>query len=262
MRPCADKLLKPRASGIAACRRPARSVTCKSLADAELQTPAAGSAPGKAAAVGQQRKRAVLAAQLSGFQDVQEMQRPLSEYMSLPASQYSVLDARKIERISDTMFKCYVGELNLISWTAEPVLTVSVTVEPEEQGCTIRLLSCTLRGSKFVEDINDKFDAKMTNVVRWRAASAGTTGQAKQSPAHTDAVSRTSKQIVSTTSLRVELEIPGWCSFLPASTIEKTGSGVLQNVLNAMVPRFLAQLNNDYKLWAAGNGLRAVNGQL
>lgn len=30
---------------------------------------------------------------------------PTAEYMALPASQYSVLDARKIERISDDMFK-------------------------------------------------------------------------------------------------------------------------------------------------------------
>jgi hypothetical protein len=120
--------------------------------------------------------------------------------MALPASQYSVLDGRKIERISDDQFKwvcgvramwlfstesarelivgnhshqgrdtqagicgerggdpctdcnkhylfracarCYVGELKMFSWTAEPVLTVSVTVEPEAGGCTIQLLSC------------------------------------------------------------------------------------------------------------------------
>jgi hypothetical protein len=33
------------------------------------------------------------------------------EYMALPASQYSVLDARTIERISDTTFRCYVGQV-------------------------------------------------------------------------------------------------------------------------------------------------------
>ncbi len=60
--------------------------------------------------------------------------------MALPASQYSVLDARKIERLTDETFKCYVGKLNFFALEVEPVITVSVTVE--DRGCTIRLLSC------------------------------------------------------------------------------------------------------------------------
>ena len=40
----------------------------------------------------------------------------LKSYMSLPASQYSVLDARKIERIDDCSFRCYVGELKIFQW--------------------------------------------------------------------------------------------------------------------------------------------------
>ncbi len=60
--------------------------------------------------------------------------------MALPASQYSVLDARKVERIDDSTFRCYVGGMQFFSFRVEPVITVSVTVE--ERGCTIRLLSC------------------------------------------------------------------------------------------------------------------------
>ncbi|GIL49906.1 hypothetical protein Vafri_6216, partial [Volvox africanus] len=101
-----------------------------------------------------------------GRQPIVESQRPLAEYMALPASQYSVLDARRIERVDDTTFRCYVGELRFFSWSVEPVITVSVTVE--QGGCTIRLLGCKLQGSRFVEDINDKFSATMTNVVRYR----------------------------------------------------------------------------------------------
>ena len=33
---------------------------------------------------------------------------PAAEYMSLPASQYSVLDAERIERADDYTFRCYV----------------------------------------------------------------------------------------------------------------------------------------------------------
>jgi len=38
-----------------------------------------------------------------------------------------------------------------------------------------------------------------------------------------------------TLTMQVELEVPGWCGFISNQTIEGTGSGVLQNVLNLMV---------------------------
>jgi hypothetical protein len=77
-----------------------------------------------------------------------------------------VLDARQIERVDDTTFRCFVGQLSFFSWSIEPVITVSVEVQ--EQGCTIRLLSCELQGSPSVEELNSRFTAQMTNVVRWQ----------------------------------------------------------------------------------------------
>ena len=60
-------------------------------------------------------------------------------YMTLPASQYSVLDAKQIERIDDSTFRCYVGGLRFLGLTVDPVLTVSVIVT--DKGPTVRLLS-------------------------------------------------------------------------------------------------------------------------
>jgi hypothetical protein len=60
--------------------------------------------------------------------------------MTLPASQYSVLDAKKIERLDDQTFVCHVGGLKFFNFEVEPVITVSVTVQ--ERGPTVRLLSC------------------------------------------------------------------------------------------------------------------------
>ena len=62
-----------------------------------------------------------------------------AEYMTLPASQYSVLDAKRIERIDDATFRCYVGGLNFLRFRVEPVLTVSVIVG--DRGPTVRLLA-------------------------------------------------------------------------------------------------------------------------
>ena len=58
--------------------------------------------------------------------------------MRLPASQYSVLDAKKIERLDDDTFMCYVGGLNFLGFVVEPVLTVSVIVQ--DRGPVVRLL--------------------------------------------------------------------------------------------------------------------------
>lgn len=46
--------------------------------------------------------------------------------MTLPASQYSLLDAQRVERLDDTTFRCYVGALQLFSLRVEPVITVQV----------------------------------------------------------------------------------------------------------------------------------------
>ncbi|KAI8465504.1 MAG: hypothetical protein J3K34DRAFT_461368 [Monoraphidium minutum] len=177
-----------------------------------------------------------------GAQVVQELpERGLAEYMALPASQYSVLDARKIERVDDSTFRCYVGQLGFLGFSVEPVITVSVTVEP--RGCTIRLLSCRLQGSKAVEDVNDRFAARMTNAVVWaETEDAG------------------AKQITSDTTLEVDVEVPGWI-ILPVSAVEAAGCGVMGATLNAMVPSFLRQLQADYRLWASGDDSRRPLGE-
>lgn len=62
------------------------------------------------------------------------------EYMSLPASQYSVLDAERIERIDDNTFRCYVYRFKFFAFEVCPVLLVRVEEQPN--GCCIKLLSC------------------------------------------------------------------------------------------------------------------------
>ncbi|RWW08495.1 hypothetical protein BHE74_00019768 [Ensete ventricosum] len=104
--------------------------------------------------------------------------------MSLPASQYSVLDAERIERIDDNTFRCYVYRIKFFAFEVCPVLVVRV--DEESNGCCIRLLSCKvlslslcdfsfvllsliwhldlllqLEGSPLVEAQNEKFSGMM-----------------------------------------------------------------------------------------------------
>lgn len=60
--------------------------------------------------------------------------------MSLPASQYSVLDAERIERVDDNTFRCYVYRIKFFAFEVCPVLLVRVEEQPK--GCCIKLLSC------------------------------------------------------------------------------------------------------------------------
>lgn len=87
---------------------------------------------------------------------VRPLERPLLEYMSLPASQYSVLDAQRIERVDDKTFRCYVYKFKFFAFEVCPVLLVRVDEQPN--GCSINLLSCKLEGSPIVVAQNNKFE--------------------------------------------------------------------------------------------------------
>ena len=96
-----------------------------------------------------------------------------------------------------------------------------------------------LQGSKAIVAANDRFDATMTNIVTWEGDEA-----------------QELKQLCSSTSIQVALEVPRWARMMPTSAIESTGSRVMQTVLNNTVPKFLKQLQKDYELWAAGDESR------
>ncbi|ANM70564.1 RAP release 2, galactose-binding-like domain protein, putative (DUF1997) [Arabidopsis thaliana] len=155
---------------------------------------------------------------------VRQLQRPLIEYMSLPASQYSVLDAERIERVDDNTFRCYVYTFKFFNFEVCPVLLVRVEEQPN--GCCIKLLSCKLEGSPVVVAQNDKFDASMVNRVSCDSTQEGSSEQ----------------QITSDAVIEVNIEIPFAFRVFPVGAIEATGTQVLDQILKLMLPRFLSQI--------------------
>jgi len=138
-----------------------------------------------------------------------------------------------------------------------------------------------LEGSRAVVAANEKFTATMTNDVRWGSGPApnllelrsDTTIQAScslfaQYLFSGVACSKNAEHIDSFYCAgnwhvkdwlaygQVVLEVPGWFRVVPLSAIERTGSSVMQRVLDRMVPKFLKQLQADYELWASGDGSR------
>ena len=181
---------------------------------------------------------AVLSASKSAVYPIVELDKPIGTYMTLPASQYSVLDAQRIERIDETSFKCYVGGINFLNFRVEPVLTLSVIVG--ERGPTVRLLETTLEGSKAAIEANSKFTATMTNEVAWRDGR------------ESRGIDVDGLCIASDTSLTVTLQVPRWF-VVPVSVVESSGSKIMQKILDVSVPKFLSQLNTDYAKWCAGD---------
>ncbi|KAL2533889.1 Protein of unknown function (DUF1997) [Abeliophyllum distichum] len=154
---------------------------------------------------------------------VRQLQRPLIEYMSLPASQYSVLDAERIERVDDNTFRCYVYRFKFFAFEVCPVLLVRVEEQPN--GCCIKLLSCKLEGSSIVVAQNDKFDASMENKISCDSNQSDSQVQ----------------QLTSDAIIEVNIEIPFAFQAIPTQAIESTGSQVLEQILKAMLPRFMMQ---------------------
>eukprot|EP01018_Ginkgo_biloba_P020368 Gb_21996 [translate_table: standard] len=178
-----------------------------------------------------------LVAQRTESYVIEELGRPLAEYMRLPASQYSVLDAERIERVDENTFRCYVYRFKFFSFEVCPVLLVRV--EEQSNGCRIQLLSCKLEGSPVVVAQNEKFSASMVNEIS----------------CSTDDSSSTQK-LISNTTIEVVIDIPFPFRTIPVELIESTGNQVLQQLLRVMLPRFLTQLSKDYKAWASGDTSR------
>ncbi|XP_020698882.1 uncharacterized protein LOC110111381 [Dendrobium catenatum] len=186
--------------------------------------------------------KARFVARRSESSEVQQLQRPLADYMALPASQYSVLDAQRIERVDENTFRCYVYRIKFFTFEVCPVLVVRVEEEP--YGCCIRLLSCKLEGSPLVEAQNDKFSASMVNKISY------------------DTTLRDSQmqQLTTDTIIEVTVEIPFLFRGIPTNAIESTGTQVLEQLLGIMLPRFLNQLVKDYQAWASGDNSRKAVG--
>ncbi|XVF83000.1 hypothetical protein PTKIN_Ptkin16aG0097600 [Pterospermum kingtungense] len=155
---------------------------------------------------------------------VRQLKRPLIEYMSLPASQYSVLDAERIERIDDNTFRCYVYKLKFFNFEVCPVLLVKVEEQPN--GCCIKLLSCKLEGSPILAAQNDKFDASMVNQISCDVNRSDSLVQ----------------ELTSDAVIEVSIEVPFAFIPIPLGMIESTGTQVLEQVLRLMLPRFMAQV--------------------
>ncbi|KAH0434351.1 hypothetical protein IEQ34_026846 [Dendrobium chrysotoxum] len=179
--------------------------------------------------------KARFVARRSESSKVQQLQRPLADYMALPASQYSVLDAQRIERVDENTFRCYVYRIKFFTFEVCPVLVVRVEEEP--YGCCIRLLSCK------VMLFNTGLSLPVSPFLRCLCEVSFMFFCVSLKGRHLS-----KRRMINSL---VTVEIPFLFRGIPTNAIESTGTQVLEQLLGIMLPRFLNQLVKDYQAWAS-----------
>eukprot|EP01038_Epipyxis_sp_PR26KG_P009957 gene9957-13390_t len=171
---------------------------------------------------------------------VTELKRTTEEYMALPASQYSVLSAKQIERLSDCDFKCSLGTLNFFGTKIAPVLYVTVNVVPEEARSEIIVTRAETVGSEIADIVNGTFSISAVNLVSAEKDDKGR------------------KILVSDTKLKIDAIVPKTKVSVPIGLVRSTGNFIMQSSLNIIVPTFVRILAADYKRWSAGDNSRSA----
>ena len=167
---------------------------------------------------------------------VKEAMRSVESYMALPSSEYSVLSADAIERLSDTEFKATIGTMNFFGTKITPVLYVDVEVFPEQAQSVISVRRAETIGSEVALKVNGTFSIEALNTV--------SVGQDKKGR----------KTLVSETVLKVDVKVPA--SKLPMRVIRSGGNFIMQSSLNLIVPTFIRILGRDFARWSRGDDSR------
>jgi hypothetical protein len=167
---------------------------------------------------------------------VKEGKRTSDAYMALPASQYSILSAEQVIRLSDTDFKIMLGTLNFFGTKIAPILYASVDVYPKEAKSVIKVIRAETVGSDMALAVNGTFSISAVNVV---TAEVNEKGQ---------------KTLNSNTTLVIDVLVPK--SRFPISIIQSGGNFIMQSSLNIIVPTFVRILAADFKRWSDGDDER------
>lgn len=159
--------------------------------------------------------------------------------MALPASQYSVLTAEQITRLSDTSFKCTIPVMNFFGTKIQPVVYVDVVVYPELARSEIIVVKAETIGSDVALLINGTFNIAAVNTV------------------FTSTDSKNNRRLNSQTTLKIDVVIPPSIPVkLPARIMQSGGSFIMQSSLGVIVPTFVRILARDYQRWSAGDDSR------
>lgn len=165
--------------------------------------------------------------------EVQEGERPLAKYVTLPAEKYSVLDSDAVQRVGDNTFRVSGGQQQFImGQSGTPVGLIQIEVG--EAQVTQRLLEANIENAK---------GKAMAEVNRLMGQVQMSTTVSVMSNPETDA-----KMIRCEVALTGDFT-EGVMTKMPTDKM----NGLVERALGVVVPWFLKQLKEDYYLWVDGN---------
>lgn len=173
---------------------------------------------------------------------VKETLRTCEEYMALPATEYSVLSANQIVRLSDTSFKAILPTLNFFGTKITPIIYVDVIVYPELAKSEIIVVKAETIGSDVADMINGTFNISAINTVF-------SSSVIEESRNKKEVI----KKLNSNTTLQIDVIVPENTKVkIPPNIIQSSGSFIIQSSLNIIVPTFVRILAADFKRWSSG----------
>ncbi|GAB5356188.1 hypothetical protein AAMO2058_000269500 [Amorphochlora amoebiformis] len=167
---------------------------------------------------------------------VVEGQRPLSDYVRLPAEKYSLLDSSQITRLGDSSFQMDMGKIGFLGIVRlRPTIVVDVDTKPSGALQTIRSISFQGRPKRMINLMNAIFgDISWGNLISSEKASD------------------TESDIVF--SLTMDWGLPHLSGMSGSSP--KALEFLFSRALQIAVPWFMTQLEKDYVRWASGDNSR------
>uniref|UniRef100_A0A0G4IAI8 Uncharacterized protein n=1 Tax=Chromera velia CCMP2878 TaxID=1169474 RepID=A0A0G4IAI8_9ALVE len=195
--------------------------------------------------------------------EVEEKNRTLTDYLSLPPTDYSILSEGSIERLNDTHFQYKLDPQKFFNVQVGSTLITEVVVDPSVPSSLIQVKDFSMDIRPLASRPSGKLLRELQEVVRsTNVNSYGLTkginlqerragaGHGREAP----------PMIETKMEIKVSAKVPKR-TLVPARIVEATGSFVLQRILNIILPRFLKQLRADFDRWSAGSADRSALSQ-
>lgn len=149
----------------------------------------------------------------------------LREYLALPTAQYSLLDEKFVEKVSDDTFIVRVPLSDIVGVDLTPAISIVATPHRQDGKVTFVGTEATL-GSPALDEL---FKLKVVAVLKGKKAS-----------------------LHARVNLTMALSVPPRLRVIPNPLLGYAGRLITKSILMATVPNFSNLLVADYEKWAAG----------
>ncbi|CAM9324983.1 unnamed protein product [Choristocarpus tenellus] len=190
----------------------------------------------------------------SSMVNVEEGPRKLSAYLALPPTEYSLLDPKMIKRTSEDTFQMNCGTLNFFGTKVNPILFMKVIVNEKEGMANIMIEKVELEGSPSIRNASGTFSVSSTTIVSSsdvEVEKGGVFGRGRGSGG------KGNKSLRTQASIEIDILVPNE-NFIPHGVLRRTGSFLMQRVLDVGLPQFTRFLRRDYGRWSQGDDERAA----